>query len=435
MKLRTPSILASLCLLLPIGCGKGGSDASTSSARAGDPSAAKSADSDASAKDDAKKKDGPKLVRVEELEPTPVEERLPCTSHVEAFHSVMVKAQVAAQVLEVRIREGQAVEKGQLLFALDKRQAVLNLSSAKVQAETARNGERDAELQVEEAQDRITQAEIEARQSKRALDRRLESAKSELSSPAQLEDAQLAHDKAVQGVELAKNQLDVAKHALVKAKTEVESAAIQVQLQERALEDYEVRAPIDGVIPELTVRGGEWLAPQSEVCSIVANKRLILNLKRPQKELGSLAIGQRVDIKCDAYPGKTFVGAIDFLAPTIDMETGTFRARVAIRDAAEVELRPGMFVRAWIVTGTNDAALMIPKQAIVYDAQKPCAFVVRDGKAQRITIERGIDLKDAVEARNVAPKAQPGAFTRGDRVVVVGVDGLTSGGAVEVQAQ
>ena len=53
---------------------------------------------------------------------------------------------------------------------------------------------------------------------------------------------------------------------------------------------------------------------------------------------------------------------------------------------------------------------------------------MRDGKAERITIDRGIDLKDAVEAKNVAAQPTPGSFAKGDRVVVVGVDGLATGG-------
>lgn len=431
VNIHSSTIVLLTALALPIACKRGdapgGGEASVKPASS-------ATDSESGAGKLAKTKKGPKLVRVEALEPTAVEERLPCTSHVEAYHSVLIKSQVQAQVLEVRVREGQSVRKGELLFALDKRQATLNLASAKNTKQSADDSKREAQLQVDDARNRIAQAEIDLQQATRALERRKASAKNELSSPAQLEDAQLEFDKAKNALDLANNQLKVAEHGLIKAKTTLESSVIQVQLQERLLEDYEIRAPIDGVIPELTIRGGEWLSPQMDLCTIVANKRLILQLKRPQKELGRLEIGQRVDIECDAYPGETFVGEIDLLAPTIDMDTGTFRARVSIHDSTEVKLRPGMFVRAWIVTGTNQAALMIPKQAIIYDAQQPCAYVVRDGKAARIKIDRGIDLKDAVEARNVADVAQAGSFTRGDSIIVVGVDGLTDGGDVEVQA-
>ena len=319
-----------------------------------------------------------------------------------------------------------------MLFRLDDREAQLNLESAKNRAQNARDMKKEAELQVDEAKDRVAKAKIDFRQAERTLERTKESASQDLASKTQLEDAQLSYDQAENAIALAENALAVAAHGLVKAATEVESAKIQVRIQERLLEDYSVRAPIDGVIPELLVRGGEWVAQTNPLCTIVAHDQLILNLRRPQKELGRLRAGQSVEIEVDAWPGEKFAGSIDFVSPIVDAETGTFIARVRLERDENSRLRPGMFCRAWIVTGTSHAALMIPKQAIVYEAETPFAFVVREGKAERISIDRGIDLKDAVEARNVAPTAKPGSFTRGDRIVVVGVDGLATGG-VEVQ--
>ncbi|MCB9918412.1 MAG: efflux RND transporter periplasmic adaptor subunit [Planctomycetes bacterium] len=376
----------------------------------------------------AKKADAPKLVRVSELEPQAIEERLPCTSHIEALHSVDILAQVRGQLRSVTVREGQSVTAGSRLFELDKREPELQLQAAKNRVQNAQNQARDAELSIAEAKDRIAQAEIDFQQAKRSLDRRKESAAQNLASDAQLEDAQLAFDKAKNAVDLANNTLRVAEHGLLKAKTEVASAEIQVKIQERILEDSTILAPIDGVIPELIARGGEWIVPQGKLCTIVANDQLVLNLKRPQKELGRLAVGQRVDVQVDAWPELTFAGTIDYISPIVDPQTGTFRARVRLENDAERRLRPGMFCRAWIVTGTNPEALLIPKEAIVYEAEQPYAFVVRDGKAERITIDRGIDLKDAVEAKNVAAQPTPGSFAKGDRVVVVGVDGLATGG-------
>lgn len=416
-----------LILLLSVSC-----NSSEAAKGQPDPSASGEAKSQSGDAQNDEQEDGPHLVRVAALEPQAVEERLPCTSHIESFHTVEVAAQARGQVLEVRVKEGQVVEKDDVLFRLDDREAVLNLESAKNRLKTAADQRMDAELAIDEANDRIAKARIEFRQAERSLVRRKESAAENLASESQLEDAQLAHDQAKNAIALAENTLAVAQHGLAKADTELESAKIQVRIQQRLLEDYSIRAPIDGIIPELMVRGGEWLAQMNPVCTIVAHDQLVLNLKRPQKELGRLRVGQRVEVHIDAWPEEKFGGEIDFISPVVDPETGTFLARVRLALDARGRLRPGMFCRAWIITGTSHEALMIPKEAIVYEAQQPFAFVVRDGKAQRITIDRGIDLRDAVEARNVAATAAPGSFTRGDKIVVVGVDGLADGN-VKVQ--
>ncbi len=374
------------------------------------------------------KSKAPRLVRVSELEPQAIEERLPCTSHIEALHSVDILAQVRGQLKAVAVREGAEVQAGALLFELDRSEPELQLAATKNRVKNAENQAKDAELAIAEAKDRLAQTRIDLDQAKRSFDRRKESAAQSLASDAQLEDAQLAYDKAKNAVDLAESSLRIAEHGLIKAQTEHEAALIQVRIQERILADSTIVAPIQGVIPELLVRGGEWIAPLGKLCAIVASDKLVLNLRRPQKELGRLAVGQRVDIEVDAWPERRFRGSIDLISPVVDADTGSFRARVRIDVDEEKSLRPGMFCRAWIVTGTNPEALLIPKEAIVYEAEQPYAFVVRDGKAERITIDRGIDLKDAVEARNVAAEAHPGAFVKGDQVVVVGVDGLATGG-------
>lgn len=387
-----------------------------------------------------KKKDESPLVRAASLEPQRVEERLPCTGAIEPYHGVAVLSPARGQVTEVLVEAGDIVEEGQVLLRIDDRQAKLNVAAAKNRERDAQNRQKEAELTQLEARDRLTQAQIEHEQARRTLERTKKSREQGIASVTELEDAQLAFDKAKNALDLATTARKLADLGKEKADTELEAAGIQRRIQERVLEDYTVTAPLSGTVSRLAVKGGEWVASQTLgtltanerlLCAVYDHRRPVINLSRPQKEFAKLRKGQRVEVHVDAYPDETFRGEIDLVSPDLDDATGTFTVRVRIQNP-ENKLRPGMFCRAWIITGTSQEALMIPKPAIVYEADRPFAFVVRDGKAMRIPIDRGIELKDSLEARNRADTPRPDSFAPGDQVIIEGNNKLDSGRKVKV---
>ncbi len=365
------------------------------------------------------------------LEPRAVAEKIPCTGNVEAFHTVEVVSRANGQLLDVAIEEGQTVTKGQVLFSIDDRHQRLSLEVASNRQKDASSRVKEARFALQEAKDRIVQADLEHRQANRALARTKKSHEEDLASATALEDSQLACDKCKSALDLAKTAEKKAKLGLELAANEAERAVIDHKIQDRLLEDYTVRAPITGVVSVLAVKGGEQIAIQSPVCTIVASDDLVLYLKRPQQELSQLKVDQKVEIEVDAFE-EHFKGHIDLISPTVDATTGTFRARVRVADA-ERRLRPGMFCRARIITGTSHHALMIPKAAILYEADRPFAYVVRNNTAVRIPIERGIELTTSLEATNTAKTPKSGMFVAGDRIVIEGSKKLEPGRQVQVK--
>ena len=262
-----------------------------------------------------------------------------------------------------------------------------------------------------------------------------------LTIPKELEQAELERDRAVNSKELAEFSLKKAELGKRQAQTSLQTAKIQRRIAERKLEDFTIRSPIDGIISERMVQGGEWISMQSPLCKVVDHKNLILQITRPQQQLGIIRPGQKVELEVDAWPGMKFSARIELLSPVIDRATGTFKARARIEDP-ETRLRPGMFCKADIITRVSPEALMIPKRGIFYDSDEPYAFVVRDGKAMRIAIQRGIETKDAIEALNKGAGAASSKtlaenrvfrkFVVGDRVIIRSQDELRGGEVVRV---
>ena len=79
-------------------------------------------------------------------------------------------------------------------------------------------------------------------------------------------------------------------------------------------------------------------------------------------------------------------------------------------------LRPGVFVDVQIVTDTHPEAVLVPKQAVIYDGKERYIFVVEDDRARKIPLEAGYENGEFVEALSAI---EPGA-----PIIVVGQNGL-----------
>jgi len=380
------------------------------------------------------KDDRPTLVKVVSLAPEFVRDRLPATSHIEVLHQVEVLCQVRAQVKEVRVEQGQDVQEGDVLILMDDRDFALELENAKVGEAEAKNGKASADLEYEEAVSRLEQAERDLAKAERDFARDQRGVEQGVTSPEKLDTTTAARDRAKSELDLARVAKNKAKLGQNKAKTTWDSAKITRQLAERKLNDCTITAPITGVVARLDVRGGEWISPQGVLCQIVADRNLIVQLKRPQSELAILKTGLDVEVEVDAWPGEKFKAKIDLISPIVDPATGTFAVRARVDDPSH-RLKPGMFCRAEVITRTSERALMIPKTAVLYDHDQPFAFVARDHKAKRIDIVAGIETKDQLEASNKNDTGGDKTFGFDDKLIVVDPTKLDDGQAVRFETE
>ena len=379
-----------------------------------------------------KKEEKLRLVQVQKLLPESVEEKLPCTGLVESFRMADIRSLVTGQVLEVPVTEGAHVQKGAIIAQFDDRQAKLNVEAAKIKEKEAESQEREAVLSVQEAERKVRQAKLDFEQAGRELDRVRQGVKEGVRSRKELEDTLLAYDKAKSDLALAKAAQEKALIGLEKAKTSVESAAVATKLEQRNLEDYSIRAPFTGTISKLDIKGGEWVSAQTVVGNILDQDRLVTYISRPQNELSLIRIGMQVIFEFDHFEGPKITGKIEWISPDVDTTTGNFRARVSLKDPKK-RVRSGMFYRAWIQTGRANQALLIPKEAIVWDGDRGFAFVAREGKAKRIKIEMGIEASDKVQARNVRKTPGLGNFAFGDLLIIAGQKGLHDGQSIRIK--
>lgn len=210
---------------------------------------------------------------------------------------------------------------------------------------------------------------------------------------------------------------DSARSALDSARAQLDGALIQ--------HDYtRITAPFAGLIIERAVKFGETVTNGQRLFRISDFEPLLCHLAAPERDLTRLSVDQPAFIEVEAFPGERFAGRVLRVSPVVDADTGTIR--VTLEVDRQGRLSPGMFATVRLVTDTRRNALLMPKRALSLDSLADTVFVVEDGAAARRNVTLGYEEDETVEV--VA------GLDAGDRVIVVGQDGLTDATPVQILA-
>ena len=194
-----------------------------------------------------------------------------------------------------------------------------------------------------------------------------------------------------------------------------EQARLRLERARLELEYAEVIAPFSGVITERYVQVGARVGPSSKLYDLIKLDDLIARVFAPGQYLTTIGNGQQALITSDFLPDKQFQAWVKRISPVVDPRSGTFKVTVGLRDRWEY-LRPGLFVKVRIVTDTHTDAVLIPKQAIVYDGGDRFVFAVVDTMAARIKLQPGFEDTDFIESL--------AGIDSGTPIIVVGQNGL-----------
>ena len=208
-----------------------------------------------------------------------------------------------------------------------------------------------------------------------------------------------------------------------KANLSLEQAKLNWQEAKLNLDRTIVRAPINGVVSLRNVGQGDRVTPSTHLYSMVNLENIIATVHVPEKELSSIKINQLTYLTSDYLKDEKFEGYVKRISPVVNPETGTFKVTIGL-DGEHKGIRPGMFVNAFIVTMTNNDALLLDKDAIVYDSDKRFVFVVKDSLALKVLVEIGFEDASTVEILKGVKDL--------DKVIIVGQNGLKDKTKVKV---
>ena len=186
-----------------------------------------------------------------------------------------------------------------------------------------------------------------------------------------------------------------------------------------------VVAPFSGVIVDLPYyTEGTRVATGTEMVSLMGYDKMYMEINLPEKNISQVSLGQEAIITNYTIAEDTLAGHITELSPAISTETRTFKGVIQI-DNPDLKLRPGMFVKADIITAHKDSTIVIPKDIIMSGNRGKYVFIVgRNSTAEDRWLTLGIQNQESVEVLE--------GLTKNDRLIIKGFETLRDRSKVKV---
>lgn len=339
----------------------------------------------------------------------------------EALESVVLDAVESGRVEEVFARDGQTVQKGDLLFRLSNPQRNLELLAR--QAEHAQQISNLANLQVAqeavraEHRRRLSEREFALEQAHKQHERNARLARQGFISAVALEESQDRLDQArrtldeeQRGVE---REQSVRRRALAQMEQVNRGLQSGLDLVGASVEALAVRAPAPGVLTDFRLLVGQAVRQDQNVGRIDDPHRFKLAAQVDEFYLDRVKPGRQGHVTQD---GKTYALRVATVYPQV--KEGRFTAELVFADAQPPVLSPGQGLDLRLTLGEPARALLLPNGAFASDGGGAWAFVLdADGAhAQRRDIKLGRRSSTQVEVL--------GGLAAGERVIVSGYGGF-----------
>jgi HlyD family secretion protein len=352
---------------------------------------------------------------------------------VQARRKVDLSALVMGQIVNLAVKEGDKVNKGQLLLQIDKAQLAAAAAGSAASLAAMRND--------------LVAAKATAEQARADYARANENYKAKILSESDFQKT--------------KSALDTARANLAATEERMNSAGAALAGSRDSLSKTTVTSPIAGIVTGLPVKEGEVTVigtmnnAGTQLMTISDMSEVEAVMMVDETSVPQVKIGQTANLMIDAYPGQKFKGTVtevgsspilkndpDLLSMVANSEAINFKVKIRVQDPPPT-IRPGFSVTAEIVTGRNEGATAIPIQALVVrdvpkkDKKAASAsgrpeteegvYLVKGGKIEFQKVETGLAGELMIEVKtgpSVGQDIVTGPFKvlrqvkEGDKVVV-----------------
>jgi RND family efflux transporter MFP subunit len=328
-----------------------------------------------------------------------VDSRLGFLGQFSAVEQVELRAQVGGTLTEIHFKDGDVVQKGDLLFTIDPRPYEIRLAQANAQLETAT-------ARLELADRELVRAQ--------ALQR-------SLAGTAQNVDQRTADQRAAQGA--------------------VDDAKAQIRDAQFDLEHCRIMAPFTGRIGTHLVSVGNLIAgsraatsPTTLLATLVSLDPIYLDFDMSESDFLAYSRGRarlkegladKVEIALSDETQFTRQGTLDFVDNVLNRSSGTIHARATVPNPDRL-LTPGEFARVRLIVGAPVAALLVPDTAVLPDQSQHIVMTVApDSTVVPKQVETG-DLRGSLRVIR-------SGLTPSDQVIIEGIPHAAPGTKVAPQ--
>ena len=289
------------------------------------------------------------LVRAQVLD---ISQGVAISGSIKAVNSAVVKARVAGELLNLKVREGDFVKAGQVLAQIDASQYQASLRQTQQQAESAK-----AQLDIAQRQYANNQALVE------------------------------------QGF-ISKNSLETSLSSLSAAQSTYKAALAGRDISAKTLDDSLLRAPITGQVSQRLAQTGERLAIDSKIVEIIDLSRLELEASLSAAESLQVAVGQSAELRVEGL-SQTLSAQVVRINPSA--QAGSRSVLVYLSLPSVPGLRQGMYAQGSL--GTSSVRLLaLPVSSVRTDKPQPYVQINSNQRLAHRNVQLGVRGMNAGQA-------------------------------------
>jgi HlyD family secretion protein len=360
---------------------------------------------------------------------------------VEPIAPYVMRAQLDTFVEKIRVVEGQAVKKGQLLLDLNVKGAMAQLAEARGKLLKAKN-----DLQAALAGGKADEAaRVSGDLAKAEAERDRLQKSHDVLARLVTEQAATKEDLAANDLALAKAQTEVTRATAARQEfdRQVKLDADRIALQEQqalsemaALEDKvangRITAPSDGTLYSLPAKAGDYVKVGDLLAEMADLRKVRVRVFIDEPELGALEQDQPVKITWDALPNRSWVGKTEVIPKqVVPRGTRSVGELLCAVNNDKLELLPNINVNVRINSKVRLGVLSVPRGAVAAEAGRRFVFVVKDnqlgvGKSTLEKREVHVGIADATNYEIVS------GLQEGEMVALPGDVDLRDGMKVQI---
>ena len=344
-------------------------------------------------------------VRAEKVSREDIANVISTNGKVEPLHNFERHAPAPATVKRVLVKEGDHVKAGQLLLELDDAdakaqaaRALAQLRAAEADLHAVEKGGTNEEVLTMQSQ--LTKAQAERDDAQRNLQAIQKLQMSGAASPAEVDTARDRLKKAEADTQLLEAKL---KGRFSSPEVEkVEANAAQARAAYAAAQDLLsntiIRSDTAGSVYQLPVKQGSYVTGGQLLVQVADLEKIVVRAFVDEPEIGRLAQGQKVEVKWDAIPGRTWEGTLTTL-PTVVTAVGTRTVGEVTCEIANPDRRllPNVNVNVSIVTARHPDALTVSRESVHELDGKRFVYVIANDKLRSQEVQTGISSLTRVE--------------------------------------
>lgn len=363
--------------------------------------------------------DHPK-VETAKVEKQTIVQKVTASGELQPAKQIRITADVSGEVIQLPVREGEKVSKGELL-------ARINPDTYKATVEQATASLKNAKANLANARAQLNQAKAQLENARTRFERNKRLYEKDAIAKAKFQ--QIKSD-----YEIQKQQVKAAKQTVNASRYNVESAEARLQEARDNLQKTKIYAPINGTISKLSVEAGERVVGTrqmegTELMRVADMNRMQMNVEVNENDIIAIREGDTAEIEVDAFVDHTFKGVVNQVGSSsaksdqasgqgtgqvtnfeveLDVLRSSYRSLIDSSRQIPTPFRPGMSGMARIRTDRVNQAVAVPILAVTTrqkmetqgDRLQEVVFKLQGKRAIRQAVTTGIQDNYKIQVRS-----------------------------------